>query len=114
MSGLRADPLAPMFVYQLGVVPAAPGQFRSPSALAVAGSNNLLYVLDAGNQRIQRFAPNGTNLTQWGSFGPNRALVVGLSGLAVDTGGSVYVAEQGGIAHPDFNLYETFWSVGKF
>lgn len=43
-------------------------RFSLPSAAAVDGQGDL-YVLDAGNARVQKLSPDGDLLAQWGSDG---------------------------------------------
>jgi DNA-binding beta-propeller fold protein YncE len=63
------------------------GQFNSPTGIAVDANGNVL-VADTGNERVEKFSPNGTFLTQIGRFeAPN--------GIAVDRAGNIYVAEVG-------------------
>jgi DNA-binding beta-propeller fold protein YncE len=62
------------------------GQFNSPSGVAVDPSGNV-YVADYGNHRIQKFNPNGSFITQWGSPGDSYFA----QSVAVDPSGNVYV-----------------------
>ena len=65
---------------------------------------------DATN-RIQRFAPDGSFVTTWGSTGSGPGLFEGLTGLAVDTSGHVYAADA--LAHGDGRAIQEFDSVGN-
>ncbi|MBF0339103.1 MAG: hypothetical protein HQL05_14890 [Nitrospirae bacterium] len=44
------------------------GQFDSLAGIATDSSGNI-YVVDAGNSRIQKFSSSGQFLTKWGSKG---------------------------------------------
>jgi DNA-binding beta-propeller fold protein YncE len=44
------------------------GQFLLPHSLAVDTSGNI-YVTDTGNNRVEKFSPNGTFISKWGSRG---------------------------------------------
>jgi DNA-binding beta-propeller fold protein YncE len=52
-----------------------------------------LYVADPGNFRIQKFAPDLTFLTAWGSKGDGPGQFLGLTDLAVDRQGTIYVLD---------------------
>jgi DNA-binding beta-propeller fold protein YncE len=89
---LTADPL-------FGASGSDSSQFINPRGLAVA-PNGSIYVADTGNHRIQHFAPDGSFINSWGSFGagdgvnsaPNGAFNEPWS-LAIGPDGSVYVAD---------------------
>ena len=49
------------YLSQFGTSGAANGQFSSPSGLALDSGGNS-YVVDAGNDRVQKFDPNGNFL----------------------------------------------------
>ena len=56
------------FSIKWGSAGIAPGQFIEPWDAAFDSKGNI-YVLDTGNNRIQKFYPNGTFTAQWGSAG---------------------------------------------
>ena len=67
------------------------GRFQRPVAVAVDPDGDL-YVVDAGQHRIQKFDAAGKFLTAWGGFGPH----AGLFGHPADVAwheGRVYVAD---------------------
>lgn len=77
------------------------GQLSLPRSVARDAAGNF-YVADTGNLRIQKFDPAGGFLALWGSKGTNlgqfaplsdTAVGTGPSGIAVDSGGNVYVAD---------------------
>ncbi|MGH9909754.1 MAG: Ig-like domain-containing protein, partial [Nitrososphaerales archaeon] len=68
------------------------GEFASPRDLAVDAFGNL-YVVDTGNNRIQKFASNGNFDTKWGSYGSGKEQFSFPRGIAVDSSGFVYVAD---------------------
>lgn len=80
-------------------------RFRSPQSIVSDGSGTL-YVADQGNQTIRKITGDGTVTTLAGSpgypgfaDGPGRmAKFNSPSGLALDGGGTLYVADQGNSA----------------
>ncbi len=69
----------------------ANGRFQRPVAIAVDPDGNV-YVVDAGQHRVQKFDAAGNFLTAWGGFGPH----AGLFGHPADVAwhdGRVYVAD---------------------
>src|SRR4051812_10111307 len=83
------------------------GQFISPSGIAVDSSDNV-YVVDAGNNRIQKFTNNGTFITTWGSYGTGNGQFISPSGIAVDSSDNVYVVDAGN------NRIQKFTNNGTF
>lgn len=80
--------------------PAAQAAFRFPRAVAV-GVDGTIFVADTGNDRIRRISPDGRVSTVAGSIydygdgaGPH-ARFRRPSGLAIDRGGMLYVADTG-------------------
>jgi hypothetical protein len=81
------------------------GTLASPNGVAIDGSGNL-YVADSGNNRVLFYPAGSTTPTrvygQGGSFTSNTANNGGISanslnnpeGIAVDSGGNLYVADQ--------------------
>ena len=47
---------------------AADGQFNTPFGVGIDSSSNV-YVVDSGNNRIQKFKNSGTFIRTWGTFG---------------------------------------------
>jgi hypothetical protein len=80
-----------------------PGALFYPLSFDV-GSDGRIYVLDAGNKRIQAFDSDGTYVTQWGNggtadgqfdFGNGYRPQDFAGSIAVDDDGFVYVADVG-------------------
>ena len=77
----------------------APNPFDQPNSLAVDRDGNL-YVLDAGNNRIQKFDQDGKFLLMWGALGAGHGEFnfirqnEAIGGLDVDAQGNVYVADN--------------------
>lgn len=68
------------------------GQFNVPVQGAVA-ADGTLYVLDAGNFRVQAFDRDGKFLRAWGKAGNNIGDFARPRGIAVDDEGNVYVTD---------------------
>jgi hypothetical protein len=87
------------FLTKWGAFGSGDGQFANPSGVAVDTSGNV-YVADFGfadfsNHRIQKFTSSGTFLTKWGASGSGDGQFDFPLGVAVDTSGNVYVADNG-------------------
>ncbi len=87
-----------IFGYQEG--PGATAQFASPEGVSVDAGGNV-YVADRNNSRIRKIAPDGTVSTLAGSGGygfvdgpGTAAQFASPTGLAVDVGGNVFVADS--------------------
>ena len=68
------------------------GQFNYPVGVAVDSSGNV-YVVDGGNDRVEKFTSTGAFLTSW--TGSGAETLSGPAGVAVDSFGNVYVADSG-------------------
>lgn len=84
------------FVKEWGRLGTAPGEFRTPHALAF-DSRGRLFVADRGNHRIQIFDQDGTLLAEWKQFGR-------VSGLFIDGNDRLYAidSESSAERHPDW------------
>jgi len=71
---------------------AQPGQFFGPRYLAISPSGDV-YVSDTGNKRIQRFKPDGTFVSVFGTGGAGPGQFEEPMGLAFDAQGNLYVAD---------------------
>ena len=82
------------YVTQWGRLGSAPGEFRTPHAMAF-DSRGRLFVADRGNHRIQIFDQNGTFLDAWEQFSR-------VSGLFIDRNDMLYAidSESGPMRHP--------------
>lgn len=76
------------------------GQTNGPTGIALDGNGDTVYVVDAGNQRIQRYARDGAFFGVWGpetdarlALGFSEELNQGASDVIVDDDGLVYVAD---------------------
>lgn len=69
------------------------GEFTNP--WGIAGDGEYIYMADFGNNRIQKFWPNGTFVKEWGTFGSGDGELFYPTGIVVDSSGNVYVSEYG-------------------
>jgi DNA-binding beta-propeller fold protein YncE len=74
------------FIKEWGRIGSAPGEFRTPHALAF-DSRGRLFVADRGNHRIQIFDQNGTLLDSYAQFGR-------ISGLFIDARDTLYTIDS--------------------
>jgi DNA-binding beta-propeller fold protein YncE len=68
--------------------------FDKPGGVAVDGSGNV-YVADTNNNRVKKYAANGSPLAEWGGFGSGDGQFNAPGGVAVDSSGNVFVADTG-------------------
>ncbi len=83
-----------MFVTVWGTQGSGNGQFNGPKGIAV-DSNGNVFVVDQGNNRIEKFSNTGVYISQWGSYGTGNGQFNSPYGVAVDSSGNVYVVDSG-------------------
>ncbi len=71
----------------------AGGRFFGPRDIAV--TDDSIYVVDTGNERVQRFSPDGTFVDAWGGYGTTPDRLIEPVGIAIGPDGNVYVADSG-------------------
>ncbi len=69
------------------------GELKSPQRIAV-GQDNLVYVADTGNHRIQVFDSEGSLIKGWGKKGDKDNEMEKPYGIAVGSDGAVYVSDK--------------------
>jgi len=79
-----------------GVGDAGDGEFSYPTGIALDSSANV-YVVDSGNDRIQKFDSNGNFLLKWGIKGYDDGQFDHPAGISIDSSDNVYVADAGKI-----------------
>jgi uncharacterized protein (TIGR03663 family) len=80
----------------IGTDPAAssrPGEFFGPRDVAV--SDDEVFVVDTGNERVQVFGLDGAFRRAWGGFGTGPGQLFEPVGIALGPDGRVYVADSG-------------------
>jgi hypothetical protein len=75
-----------------GTAGSGDGQFSGPLGVAIDLVGNV-YVVDSGNNRIQKFNTSGTFIAKWGTAGAGNGQFSNPAGIAVDPSGNVYVAD---------------------
>ncbi len=69
------------------------GEFISPLYGLTIDRQGSLFVVDNGNNRVQKFDRNGNFILLWGSFGSANGGFNNPTGIACDANGNVYVAD---------------------
>jgi tripartite motif-containing protein 71 len=82
----------PSFITKWGRFGEQDGEFANPVEMALDSSGNV-YIVDADNNRIQKFDPDGTFIAKWGSQGERDGQFTHPQGAALDSSGNVYVAD---------------------
>ena len=87
---------------QFGESGSGDGQFSNLVGLAKDSSNNT-YVVDGGNNRIQKFNSAGVYLSQFGSFGSGDGQFIFPTAITIDSLGNIYVSDAGNNRVQKFN-----------
>ena len=97
---------------QAGISGSGDGQFSSPRDVLIDEFWNV-YVVDTGNNRIQKFNSSGNYVSQWGSFGNGDGQFNQPTGIAVSDGVEFfYVVDSGNNRVQKFNsffVYQSQW-----
>lgn len=83
------------------------GKFNGPVRMALDASGNV-YIVDNGNNRIQKFTSAGTFITSWGGYGLEDGRFSNPTGIAIDRDGNVYISDTGN------QRIQKFTSSGSF
>jgi sugar lactone lactonase YvrE len=95
------------YASQWGGAGTGDGQFNQPESIATDPSGNV-YVVDTGNNRVQKFSPNGAFITKWGGAGSADGQFNYPGGIAVSPDDNVYVADTGNHRIQEFSSDGTF------
>jgi DNA-binding beta-propeller fold protein YncE len=87
-----AEPL-PALIDIWGTFGSGPGQFGYPGGVCVEG-NDYVYVADQGNNRIQKFRPDGSFVMQWGQMGSGPGDLFHPARVHLAANGELYVTEH--------------------
>lgn len=88
-----------------------PGKFRNPAGLALDNTGKF-WIVDSGNDRLQKFSIEGTLLQVIGKTGSGEGQFDDPSGLAIGPKGNLYIADTGNSRVQVFNSKGTF--LGMF
>ena len=91
--GLGFETCRPANSCQPGSVGDGDGQFSQPVDVAV-DLTGTVFVLDAGNNRVQKFDGQGHYLSDWGIPGSRPGQFNAPSGITTDASGGVYVTDS--------------------
>lgn len=69
------------------------GYFEGPTDLSVDNRNGDIYVVDSGNNRVQRFNRDGQFMSEFGGMGAGNGQFNSPTGIAVDRDGYVYISD---------------------
>ncbi len=83
------------------------GQFSSPQGISI-DSYGFVYIVDSGNNRIQKFDSIGNFVTKWGAAGSGDGQFSAPQGIAIDAHGFVYIVDGGN------NRIQKFDANGNF
>ena len=83
----------PIFIKSWGKKGDKPGELKSPQRIAV-GPDNLIYVADTSNHRIQAFDSEGNLIKSWGKKGDKDGEMEKPRAVAVGSDGAVYVSDN--------------------
>jgi streptogramin lyase len=85
----------------------ANGQFNGVEGIGVDALGHI-YVVDRGNDRVEKFDSNGTFITAWGSPGTANGQFNSPEGITVDKLGHIYVVDRGNDRVEKFDSNGTF------
>jgi DNA-binding beta-propeller fold protein YncE len=71
LNGNPPDASKVKFPKTIGRLGSGRGEFNKPTDVAIDRNGNV-FVVDSGNDRIQKFGPDGSFLQEWGKFGRRR------------------------------------------
>jgi len=100
-------------ITQWGSIGSGNGQFNGDTmgfGIAVDNTGAYIYVVDTGNNRVQKFDTNGNYISQWGTAGTGNGQFNGPNWVAVDNTGSIYVSDNGNDRIQKFDSNENYIS----
>jgi YD repeat-containing protein len=103
----KPAPLAPTYIASRGTYGTGDGQFKVPADVAIDSAGNA-WVVDKGNNRIEKFDSEGKFVSKFGTEGTGDGQFKAPSALALDAKGNIWVVDHGN------NRVEEFSPEGKF
>jgi sugar lactone lactonase YvrE len=104
---LEYVPPAPSYKSTFGALGSADGQLKAPGDIAMA-ANGDLFVVDRGNNRIERFNQEGKFVSKFGTEGTGNGQFKRPCAIAIDSSGNLWVADA------DNNRIQKFTEAGAF
>ncbi len=104
---LEYVPPAPSYKSTFGALGSGDGQLKAPGDVAIA-ANGDLFVVDRGNNRIERFNQEGKFVSKFGSEGSDNGQFKRPCAIAIDSSGNLWVADA------DNNRIQKFTATGTF
>jgi len=89
----RVSTAAPGLIRSWGGFGTDPGQFNNPYGIVV-DDNQVVYVTDEANDRIQTFDSTGVFLSQWGTFGSSPGQLFNPTGIDIGPDGLAYISDH--------------------
>ena len=84
----------PLYLDQWGAQGDGNGQFESPTGIAI-DSSGIVYIVDSGNDRIQKFDSSGNFFDSFGSGGTSPGEFHTPSGIVIDGSDNIFVSDEG-------------------
>jgi sugar lactone lactonase YvrE len=109
VSGALASP-GFHFDFRWGSAGTGNGEFGVPIGGITTDADGNVYVVDSGNDRIQKFDPEGTYIDQWGSAGTGNGQFSLPYGVTTDDYGNVYLSDRGNSRIQKFTSSGTYVS----
>ncbi len=100
----------PDFNLQSGSAGTGPGQFDEPAGIAMAGGH--IWVLDAGNDRVERFSEAGEYEAEFGGEGSGEGQFTSPRAIAADSDGDVWILDNGNRRAEELSGEGTY--IGQF
>jgi YD repeat-containing protein len=92
---MNQGPEAPTYSSSIGPAdPESEGPFKSPGDVAVDAQGNL-WVLDKGNNRVQKFSPQGSFLAKFGAYGTGDGQFNRPTAIAIAANGDLLITDAG-------------------
>jgi sugar lactone lactonase YvrE len=104
----------PYYGAQFGSMGSGPGQFERPADVVLAKGD--IWMLDSGNDRVEKFNEAGEYLSEFGSEGSGEGQLKKPVALAIDAKGDVWVVDGGNERVEEFNEvgeYVSQFSLGE-
>jgi DNA-binding beta-propeller fold protein YncE len=81
------------YVRKWGSPGSGDGQFSEPTRIVIDSSDNV-YVLDSGQNSVQKFSSNGTLISKWGSSGSSSGQFKNPTDIALDPVENIYILDM--------------------